>query len=161
MHDAGFVRGHETGNDLAGDVHRARNRQLSFTRDQPGQIAAVDVRHRDVLDAVDLAEIVNANDVLVRDVPGEQQLALEAALEIARGGGVLQRFGTNHLDRDDDGELFVPGLEHRAHAALTQRANEVIPAAEPHPRLQLRRRKTGAGACGRTAPVERGSLCRG
>ena len=47
--------------------------------------APVDVRHRDVLDAVDLAEVVNADDVLVRDLAGEQQLALEAPLDFGRG----------------------------------------------------------------------------
>ena len=46
------------------------------------EIGAVDVRHRDVLDAVDLAEVVNADDVLVRDLAREQQLALEAPLDL-------------------------------------------------------------------------------
>ena len=41
-----------------------------------------DVRHRDVLDAVDLAEVVDADDVLVRDLAREQQFALEAPLEL-------------------------------------------------------------------------------
>ena len=48
------------------------------------QVGALDERHRDVLDAVDLAEVVNADDVLVGDLTGEQQLALEAPLDFGR-----------------------------------------------------------------------------
>ena len=52
------------------------------------QVRALDVRHRDVLDAVDLADVVNADDVLVGDLAGEQQLALEPSLESSAGGRV-------------------------------------------------------------------------
>ena len=51
------------------------------------EVRALDVRHRDVLDAVDLAEVVNADDVLVRDLAREQQLALEAPLDFSRRVG--------------------------------------------------------------------------
>ena len=73
--------------------------------------------------------------------------------------GILERLGANHLDRDDDGELFVPGLEHRAHPTLTQRANEVVPPAESHAGLEG---VVGNPAltCRRPAAVERGGLFR-
>ena len=54
--------------------------------DSGREVGAVDVRHRDVLDAVDLAEVVNADDVLVRDLAGQQQFALEAALDFGSDG---------------------------------------------------------------------------
>jgi hypothetical protein len=37
-----------------------------------------------------LAEIVNANDVLVGDLSGEQQLLLEAALDILRDDRIAE-----------------------------------------------------------------------
>ena len=39
-------------------------------------------RHRQVLDSADIAKIVNTNDVLVRDLAGEHELALEAPFEL-------------------------------------------------------------------------------
>ena len=52
------------------------------------QRLALDERHRQVLDAVDLAEVVDADDVLVGDLAGQHQLALEALLELLCDGGV-------------------------------------------------------------------------
>ena len=77
--------------DQAGDDPRAirscaRQGQPAFRLQHGRQIGAVDVRHRDVLDAVDLAEIVNADDVLVGDLAGEQQLALESSFDFGRRG---------------------------------------------------------------------------
>ena len=42
---------------------------------------ALDVRHGDVLDAVELADVVDAHDVLVRHLAREQELLLEAPFE--------------------------------------------------------------------------------
>ena len=72
------------GDDGARDAQHLRNRQLALALQNRGEVRAVDVRHRDVLDAVDLAEIVNADDVLVRDLARQQQLALEAPLDFGR-----------------------------------------------------------------------------
>ena len=141
MHDAGFMRGDETGRDLARNGERAGDREPAFTTDHLGEVRPVDVRHRDVLDAVDLAEIVNANDILVGHVPGEQQFAFEAPLQVAHRGCILEGLGANDLDRHDHRELFVPCLVHGTHPALAKRANEVIAAPEPRSRLQGCRRR--------------------
>ncbi len=82
--DARFVRGDEAGGDVADDAKRRRNRSVPRALEHAREVGALEVRHRDVLDAVDLAEIVNAHDVLVRDLPREHQLLLEAALHLAR-----------------------------------------------------------------------------
>ena len=84
MHDAGVVRGLQARGDLPGERHDLRDRQALLAQDRR-QVAALDVRHRDVLDAVDLAEVVNADDVLVRDLTREEQLLLEAPLDVLRG----------------------------------------------------------------------------
>jgi membrane-bound serine protease (ClpP class) len=51
----------------------------------------LNVRHRDVFDAVDLAEIVNPYDVLVSDLPRQKELALRE--ELARSVGTVALSG--------------------------------------------------------------------
>ena len=72
---------------------RAIDWQPAFLLQQRREVRALDVRHRDVRDAVDLAEIVDADDVLVRDLAREQQLALEPALECLRRLGSSSESG--------------------------------------------------------------------
>ena len=76
MDDAGGVSGDQSGNNRTGDPQGFLNRQLALLLDHRGEVVALDVRHRDVLDAVDLAEIVNANDVLVRHLPRQHSSRL-------------------------------------------------------------------------------------
>ncbi len=85
--DARVVRRHQAGGDAASDVERTLHRKLLVSLENRREVRAVDVRHRDVLDAVDLAEIVNPDDVAMRHRAGEQQLALEATLDFARRSG--------------------------------------------------------------------------
>jgi hypothetical protein len=81
MDDAGVVRGFESAADLPGEPHGARHRQLLLTLQDGREVVPLHVGHRDVLDALDLAEVVNAHDVLVRNLAREQQLVLEALFD--------------------------------------------------------------------------------
>ena len=81
------------------------------------QIGPVEVRHRDGLDAVDLAEVVNAHDVLVRHLAGEDQLLFEPALHFPRCLGIARCLGPNDFQRDALPELGVPHLVDGAHPA--------------------------------------------
>ena len=45
------------------------------------QVLAIEIRHRDVLDAADFAQIVDADDVPMGDLACEQQFLLESALD--------------------------------------------------------------------------------
>jgi hypothetical protein len=100
------------------------------------EVLAVDERHRDVLDAADLAEVMNPDDVLVGDLPGEQQLALESPFDFSRGLRLGHHFRPDHFDGDRDAKVGVPRLIDRAHAADAERANDVVPGSERLPRLQ-------------------------
>ena len=125
MDDARFVRGLRGPRDLPRMMRRTlRDRQLAVAR-APRQVRALDVRHRDVLDAVDLAEVVNADDVLVRDLPREQQLLLEAALDLVRRVAVLRDLRADDLQRDGDVEFGVPRLIDGAHAADAEQSKDV------------------------------------
>ncbi len=130
MHDAGLVRGRQPGGDAARDDHHARHRQLAFALEDGREVLALDKRHRDVLEAVDLADVVDADDVLVGDLAGEQQLLLEPLLEHPRRARVGGHFGADHLERHRHAQLFVPRLVDGAHAAGAEQLDDVIAVAE-------------------------------
>ena len=78
MHHAfGVCRGERLG-DLPRDTSRAIERQAAFAAQDRVQVLAVDVGHRDELQALDVAQVVNPEDVLVRNLRAEQQLLFEA-----------------------------------------------------------------------------------
>ena len=122
VHDADFVGGAEARRDLLRDRERARHRQLALALQHVREVLPFDERHRQVLDAVELAQIVNADDVLVGDLAGEHELALEAPLDFAGGPGIEENFGPNDLQRDGDAKLGVPRLIHDTHAAGAKHA---------------------------------------
>ncbi len=128
--DAGFVRGGKARRHLLGEDECAIDGQPAIGPQDRGEVRSLHVRHRDVSDAADLSEIVNADDVFVSDLSGEHELALEAPLEIAGRFGVLERLRTDHLDGDGPLERLVPGLVDRAHATAAQEPNDVIAGAE-------------------------------
>ena len=117
MHDTLRVGRFQTCGHLRHDAGRARDVELAFAPQQIGQRLPVDERHRQVLHALDVADVVNAHHVLVRDLAREQELALEALLEIACGGGVGLQRGPDQFHRDADAELPIKGVIHGAHAA--------------------------------------------
>ncbi len=98
--------------------------------DDRRQLLAFDERHGQELDAVDLAELVNPDDVLVSDLAGQEQLLLEAPLEHRRGLGVGSDLRPDHLQRDQYAQLRVPRLVDRAHAAEAKQLHDVIARAE-------------------------------
>ena len=138
MHDPGLVRRLQTD----GDLHR----HPAFALEDRRESGAFDERHRDVLDAVDLSEIVNADDVLVRDLARQQQLLLEAPFEVSRRVGIARGFRPDHLQRDGDAEAFVPRLIHGAHSADSEQLDDVIAVSE---RLPDSKRAAAAGGCRR------------
>src|SRR6185436_20795332 len=89
-----------------------------------------DERHRDVLDAVDLAHVVNAYDIAVRHLPRQQQFLLEAPLDVAHGDRIPGDLGPHHLHRHHHAQLGVPGLIHGAHAADAEQPHDDVAGAE-------------------------------
>ncbi len=111
-------------------------------------------RHRQVLDAVDLAEVVDADDVLVGDLARQHELALEALLELLRRGRVRLRGRTDHLDRHRDAELVIERLIDGAHAAGAEQLQDRVARVDLLPGLE--RSITGANRRARRRTVERG-----
>ncbi len=108
------------------------------------QVLAFDVLHGDELDPVGLAQIKNADDVLVRNLPREDQFLLEAPKNFGIGGHV----GANHLDGDLAVQLFVVGLVNGTHAALSEQADDFIAAANGSAGTQLNESGGGDDAIG-------------
>ncbi len=81
-----------------------------------------------------LAEIVNGNDVPVRQLAGGSRLAEEPFAQL---GVLIDRRG-NHLDGDDPVEQRVAGAIHDPHATLAQFFDDLIPADALHVEGRLR-----------------------
>ena len=126
VHDAGLVCGDQPVDDVPRVGQRAGHREVTRLTEHRRQIRAVHVRHRDVLDAVHVAEIVNAHDVLVRHLSREEELALETPLERGRRLGIACDVGTDHFQRDGNAELGIPRVVHRAHSADAEQTDDGI-----------------------------------
>ena len=86
---------------------------------------ALDVLHDDVRHAVGVAEVVDGDDVGVRERAGRASLLREALAELVRRNVGLQQF-----DRDESVDRRVAGQEDGPHAALPEPLSEFIPADE-------------------------------
>ena len=90
------------------------------------QVLTLDELHGDELDAVGFVQVVNADDVPVRDLPGQHQLLLEAR----QNGGIAGEVGTNDLQADHALHFHVAGFVDRAHAAHAEHFLDLVAAAE-------------------------------
>src|SRR3712207_2822982 len=88
------------------------------------------IGHRQVRDRSDLAEIVDANHVLVRDLTRQEQLAFEPPLAIVCTDGIPQRLWSDDLQRHDDPKLIVPRLVDDAHATAAEQSDDSVPGSE-------------------------------
>ena len=84
MNHAGGMRGLETGRNPTRNLQNLRDRDCLFAPDDRRELLALDERHRDEFDAVDFADVMDADDIPVGDLSREQQLLLEAPLQIER-----------------------------------------------------------------------------
>ena len=114
--------------NMPGDLQRALHRQLALGGEKLMQVLSLDIRHGDELHSGGLAQVVNAQDVLVGNFAGQQQFLLEALLH----RGVQRQAGTDQLERHGSVQFLVPGLVNRAHAALSKHAVDAIAGAEIH-----------------------------
>ncbi len=130
MHDPRFVRRQKPGRDVTDDAKRSGLRELALTLQHRGEIRSLEVGHRDVLDAVDFAEIVNADHVPVGDLAGQDQFLFEPALHFLGGKGISRCFGTNDLERHTLRQLRIPDLIDGAHAANAKDFDDVITGSE-------------------------------
>jgi hypothetical protein len=116
VEDAALVRmmhaPRHLGQPARGDFLVIRNPQ-SAIRNPPGEAAALDQFHREVVPALVLADLVDRDDVRVVEAGGRLGLGLEA-LDVT---GRRELAGEDHLQGDGTVEAHLPRPVHDAHAA--------------------------------------------
>ena len=112
--------------DLLGDVDRLARRQRPGPADEPLQVLAGHVFHRDVMEVILLAQVVHPADVPVGDLPGD----LELVLETLDGLVVDADLRPDELQGQDLADLAVVGLEDLAHPPLAERLDDLVAAGE-------------------------------
>ena len=110
----------------APERRRLERRQRAAAGDQVGERLAVDVLHRDVRDAVGLADVEDLDDVRVRQPRGDPPLAEEARAQVVVAGEILGET----LERDVAAELDVAGEVDHGHRAVTERPLDLVPAGD-------------------------------
>src|SRR5439155_5925739 len=109
---------------------RPLRRESTLLRQQAAPVLPLDVVHADELDPLRFAQVENADHVLVRHLPGQDQLLLEPPQHLL----LIGELGTDHLERHDAVELAVARLVDRPHAALAQQFEDFIAPAQHAPR---------------------------
>ena len=122
-----LLGGAEAFGDLAADAEGFGFFEVAFAADALLKGAAADELHGDVEVALVIAHGVELDDVGVGDVGGDVGLAAE----LFEAGGVAGVLAVEDFEGDAAAEGFVFGLEHAAHAAFADLADdhELVKAA--------------------------------
>ncbi len=107
---------------LDGGIDRARDLEGAALGDQVQQVIALDELHDEVVATGALVGIVGGDDARM----GQLRDGLDLALEALQAGGVLEHLAVEHLQRHDALHPLVASLEHGAHAAGPELAEDHI-----------------------------------
>ena len=158
VEDALLVRRVQARAELARDLDGLVDGETPDPLEQRREVLAVHVLHREEVAAFDLADVVDAADVRVRDLPREPDLGVEAREEaLVRGDRLGQE-----LQGDGLSELQVVGAVDLAHAALAEEPDDAVALAEhgarreraevERARREAARRRTAVSAARASAP---------
>jgi hypothetical protein len=132
MEHAALVGRREAGTELAGHVDGGVVRQPADPAQQRRQVLPVDELHGEERVAAGLADVVDAADVGMRDIPRHPHLGPESFDAIGvRRDGVGQE-----LERDRLAEHQVLGAIDVAHPAAADERDDAIPRGEQGPRRE-------------------------
>ena len=101
------------------------------------QILAVDVFHREEVAAFEFADIVDAADVGMRNLPGDAHFRKQP---LAPHGIVCKRLG-QEFQRHRLSQLEIVGAINLAHASAADQPDNAIPAGQHHPRRESANRQ--------------------
>ena len=156
MDDAGVVRVGERLGDGDADGGGARRRHRAAARDVRQAVAVEQLHDEEQQAVVGLAEVGDADAVVVIEARGRARLAVEARDRFGVGG----ELGAQDLDRDRLVHERVGRAVDGAHAALAEPLEQTIAAAE-HATEQSIGRRIGTGARAEAAgrsPRSRGAI---
>jgi hypothetical protein len=113
---ASLVRVVQAAADLDHDAQLVVQRQAVRWRHGLDQVETLQQLHRDVGRTRDVAQLVDGDDVRVRQACGRARLALEAPQEL----GVGRQLGRDRLEGDRPVEYRVAGAVHGPHPTLAE-----------------------------------------
>src|SRR5262249_25483190 len=129
VENAAVVRGGDPGADLAGDLDGLVPRKPADTTEERGQILSVHELHREGVLPLDLADVVDAADVRVRDLPCGPDFVEEAAeprrVPSERLG---QEFQSHRL-----AQLQIVGPVDLPHPSLAENPDDPIATGQDRP----------------------------
>ena len=122
MDDAALVGERQSGEHIDHDVQLRLQRERLTHLQQLLQVDPVDELHGDVQVAVQIAEVVNADDVRMLERCGGLRLVQESLSQI-----VLPRDRFVHdLDRDGAVEHGIPGFVHDPHCTFAHQLEDAV-----------------------------------
>ena len=125
MDDAALMRVHERDRDIVRDLDRIVHRQLAFPVEPRAQRFALDARHDEVGDALNLAGVEQWHDVRMIELRLERDLSHEPF-----DSEPADEFRVEHLDRDEAIEAEVARAVDDGRRAAPQFALEGVPIPE-------------------------------
>src|SRR5215470_226149 len=144
MNHAHTVCGIERKAYLLHDCHGLFGRKLLAPMNQRAQVMALDVFHGDELHAITFAEVVDADNVSMRNALREPQFLLEALDDGPMPGEVR----ANYFESDEAIEFQIASLVDGPHAALPERLQNLVASRQNRSGLKLGvRRASCAGRC--------------
>src|ERR1700721_154344 len=141
MDDALGMGAIEGATDLLHHRNGIFRREFPLPPQYGSKVFPVDELHADEANALGLAEVEDADDVLMRDVAGENQLLLKALQDCRIGS----QFRADDLKRNKPVKLAITGLIDRPHAPLAEDPHNFIAIAEEHTGLQPLKSQDAAG----------------
>ncbi len=117
MNDAFGMSGVECFTELPDELEAAVERKGVLFLKNVVKVRAVHKSHGDELHAVGFAQIVNAQNVLVRDSAGEKKLVFESLNDL----GIAGKVGLQDFQGDKSVELAVIGFIDTPHAAFAEK----------------------------------------
>ena len=123
VHETARVRGVERCGDLRADGDRPGRLERALRSEQRAKVGAVHEPHREIDTAVDVAGVVDRDDVRVLERHHELRLARESLAE-----AIVARQGRRHqLERDRSLQAQVVGPVHDAHPAAADQLLDPVP----------------------------------
>jgi hypothetical protein len=129
-----IVRGGQARAELARDLKRLVGGQAADASEQRRQLFSLDELHGEELLAVNFANVVNAADVAMRDLPRHSHFPVKAS---QRRAVARERF-RQKLERDRLAQLEIIGAVDFAHSAATNQSDDAIALDQYRPRNEPR-----------------------
>src|SRR5579864_9540096 len=126
MNYAFGMGGSQCNADLLDDERGFPRRELASAAQNAAKGLALDVLHRDELDSIRFAQVVNADYVPVRNLVSKDQFLLKALQD----SGLPRQFRTNNLECNKPFDFLVAGLIDRSHPADTEHFKDFVAATQ-------------------------------